>query len=377
MLQANLPERRLRVVHVALQLDTGGLEKLLVEFARHTDRDCFDLHFLCLGKRGRVADEIESCHWPVTALDAPEGLRPSLVLRLASFLHHVKADVLHTHNTKPLLYAAAAARLVGVRRVIHTRHGVVLTEGRWPVALFRIAASFADRIVCVSEDCARLSVQQGIGLSKVLRVWNGVDLTRFAYRGPALEGPAVMVGRLSPEKDLATLVRAAALVVRDDPSFRLEIAGDGKCRSELEALVDELQVRPCVRFLGEVRDVPAVLARASLFVMSSLTEGISLTLLEAMGCGLPVVTTRVGGNREVVAEGETGLLVPSQAPEALAAAILELRRSPERAVALGAAGRRRAQEHFSVRSMIRAYEGLYPGGRAPRLARAPRALQPE
>jgi glycosyltransferase involved in cell wall biosynthesis len=368
MLQATLPERRLRVVHVALQMDTGGLERLLVEFARHTDRNRFDLHFLCLGKRGRVADEIETCHWPVTAFDTPGGLRPALVLQLAAFFRHLRADVIHTHNTKPLLYAAAAARLAGVPRVVHTRHGQRLSEGRWPIAMLRMAAALADRVVCVSDDCARLSVQQGVAVSKVFTVWNGVDLAKFSYHGPTPGGPAVMVGRLSPEKDIGTLIRAAGLVLREDPSFRLEIAGDGACRAELEGVVDALGLRGCVRFLGEVRDVPGVLQRASLFALSSLTEGISLTLLEAMGCGLPVVTTRVGGNREVVAERETGLLVPPASPEALASAILELRRHPERAAAMGTAGRRRVEAHFSVRAMTGAYEDLYRGGRAPRRA---------
>ena len=113
----------------------------------------------------------------------------------------------------------------------------------------------------------------------------------------------------------------------EDPSFRLEIAGDGPCMADLRRMAGELGLAGCVHFHGQVRDVPALLARAGLFVLSSLTEGVSLTLLEAMACGLAVVATRVGGNPEVVADGATGLLVPPGDPAAPAHAMLRLRRN--------------------------------------------------
>src|SRR5205823_12324570 len=126
------------------------------------------------------------------------------------------------------------------------------------------------------------------------------------------------------EKDVATLLHAAALVVRQRPAFRLRIAGDGPCLPALRGLAKQLGLDDQVAFLGEVRDVAGLLATARLFVLPSLTEGISLTLLEAMSCGLPVVATRVGGNPEVIVDGQTGLLVPPGDPPALAAAILQL-----------------------------------------------------
>src|SRR5207253_10486932 len=138
------------------------------------------------------------------------------------------------------------------------------------------------------------------------------------------DGPVVMVARMSPEKDAESLVRAAALAARQLPAFRLEVAGDGACLPALKQLAAGLALGDHVRFLGEVRDVPALLARASLFVLPSQTEGISLTILEAMARGLPVVATCVGGNPEVVEDGRTGLLVPPRDPEALARGILRL-----------------------------------------------------
>jgi glycosyltransferase involved in cell wall biosynthesis len=350
--------RRLRIAHVVLQLDTGGMEKLLTEFARHANRDRFELGFISLTTRGTQAGDIEACGWPVQALGVPAGLKPGLVFRLARLFRDWKADVVHTHNNAPLLYAAPAARLVGAR-VVHTRHGQSFRAGRREKVGFRLACMLAHRVVCVSGDSARLSARDGVAWRRLRRVWNGIDLTRFDFRGPAEGGPAVMVARLSPEKGTEHLIRAVALVVRQRPDFRLEIAGNGRCLPELQALASKCGVSQQVRFLGEVRDVPAVLARASMFVLPSLSEGVSLTLLEAMARGLPVITTAVGGSPEVVEDGRTGFLVPPASPEALAEKILLLLSRPELGQALGLAGRRRVEEHFDVAGMMRQYERLY------------------
>ncbi len=351
--------RPLRVAHVTLQLDIGGMEKLLAEFARHTDRRRAHLHFVSLGGRGPVAEEIEACGWDVTTLDKGAGLKAGLVFRLAKLFRRWGVDVVHTHNNAPFLYAAPAARLAGVPCVVHTRHGRSFGASRRQTGATRLASLFVDRVVCVSEDSARLSAEEGIPRRKVRRLWNGIDLARFAYLGPQEGGPVVMVARLSPEKDAATLVRAAALAVRAEPSFRLEIAGDGACLPSLRALTTELGLDAHVRFHGAVRDVPALLARASAFVLPSISEGVSLTLLEAMARGLPVVATRVGGTPEVVLHEQTGLLVPPGDPAALAERLVSLLRDPARGRQLGLAGRRRVEESFSVTAMLRQYEELY------------------
>ncbi len=176
------------------------------------------------------------------------------------------------------------------------------------------------------------------------------------------------VARLTPEKDIATLLRAVALIAPHARNLRLEVAGDGPCMGELVKLVGELHLGERVRLLGQVREVPQLLARASLFVLPSRTEGLSLTLMEAMASGLPVLAARVGGNPEVVAEGTTGLLVPPGDPEALAEALLRLWHEPDLRQRLGQAGRQRALERFDVRRMVAEYERLYLGTRPQRLS---------
>ncbi len=351
-------DRPCRVFHLTLGLDVGGQEKLLVEFARHADRRKVDLHFVSLGTRGVLADDLEACGWPVTALGAPSGLRPALVLRLARLFRRGRADVVHTHDDRPNIHGAPAAKLVGAR-VVHTRHSQGSLLSRRQALLVALVSRFTDRFVCISRDSAAWAVRHGIPRRRVRTIWNGIDLGRFAYTGPCAGGPAVIVARLAPEKDVDTLLRAAATIVRACPDFRLEIAGDGPCRGDLERRAAERGLGECVRFLGAVRDVPALLARARLFVLSSLTEGISLTLLEAMARGLPVVATEVGGNVEVVRPGETGFLVPPQQPDQLAQTLLQLWLDPVLGARLGRAGRQRVEGLFDVRRMVAEYEALY------------------
>ena len=353
--------KRLRVVHVTGCLDLGGQEKLLVEFAKHADRDRFDLHFVSLSTRGTLADELEAHGWPVETLGLSTGLHPRLPWKLAKLLQTWGADIVHTHNERPLIYAAPAARLARVPRVIHTKHGRAVGNTRRQNMLIGLTARLVDRFVCVSDDCAELAIEQGVPAARVLALRNGIDTQQFAFAGPCPDGPAVIVARLCPEKDHATLLHAVSIVIRDAPDFRLQIAGAGPALTDLRQLAEELHLTDHVQFLGVVRDVPAILEQARVYVLSSSSEGISLTLLEAMARGLPVVATRVGGTPEVVADGVNGLLVPPRDPAALAAALLRLHRDAEFARRMGSAGRRQVEQRFDIRRMIARYERLYLG----------------
>jgi glycosyltransferase involved in cell wall biosynthesis len=348
-----------RIAHVALQLETGGMERLLADFARYADRRRFDLRFVALTSRGRVADEIEAAGFPVEVLGARPGVRPALTFRLARLFRDQRIDLVHTHNTRPLVYAGPAARLAGVGGVVHTRHGQRHRATPRQNLLFRLAGRCADRVVCVSEDSRRLCRQEGIAPGAISTIWNGIDRNRFRLTGPTSGGPALFVGRLSPEKDIPTLLRATAVVVANQPSFRLQIAGSGRCIGELATLAGSLGLDDHVEFLGDVADVPGLLGRASLFVLPSVTEGLPITVLEAMACGLPVVATRVGGTPEAVAEGQSGLLVEPGEPEQLARALLKVWSDVELAKQMGIAGHRRVEEHFDVRTMVSKYESLY------------------
>ncbi len=351
-----------RVAHISLGLEMGGMEKLLVEFARHADRARYQLHFVCLESRGKLADEVEALGWSVEALGKRPGVRPGLIVKLARLFRRLHIDVVHTHNEPACIYGVPAARLAGVPLVLNTRHGQGPVAGGRRDRLFSLAARLAGKVVCVSKDAAALSVRSGIAEQRITTIWNGIDTQKFPFHGPCPSGPAIVVARLAEGKNIDALIRAAALVREQIPQFRVRIVGDGSCRAALEVLAKELGLEKHVAFTGEADNVPEHLRQASMFVLPSLSEGVSLSLLEAMATGLPVVATSVGGNLEVVQEGETGFLVPVKQPALLAQAISRLAADPELACRLGTAGRRRVETTFEVRAMVRAYEDLYRNG---------------
>jgi sugar transferase (PEP-CTERM/EpsH1 system associated) len=365
MTQAVQPATVLRVAQVTLGLEMGGQERLLVEMAQHRDASRFKWTVIVLGQRGPLADALEAASVRVLALEEPDGFRAGLWWRLAALFRQEQFDVVHTHDDRPLVYGMPAAWWAGIPRLIHTHHHGRLASVRWQQRmLLRRAASFVQQFVCVSHDSARYVIEQGVPAARVKTLWNGIDLARFAYQEPCHDGSIVTVARLSPEKDIATLLHAARQVINHLPRARFEIAGDGPCRNQLTQLAKDLQLEKNVIFHGEVRDIPALLGRGRLFVLPSQSEGISLTLLEAMARGLPIVATQVGGNPELVVSGHTGLLVSPRDPMALAQAILQLNNAKV-ATQMGVAGRRRVEAYFDIREMIAAYEAIYSGQALP------------
>ncbi len=358
----NFPSgRRIRLCHVSLTLCTGGLERLLVDFARFHNVDQIDVEFLALGETGQPAADIEAIGRPVHRIDSSLLSKFTLVRELAAFFRSGKYDVVHTHNAFPHLYATIGARMAGIPTVVHTRHGRRFGQTWKERFHYSIGGKLCDRVVAVSDDTAALCKERGsFDHRKVTRIWNGVDLSRFNHRRVNHNDPvAITVARLSPEKDIATMLRATAIVVKHQPMFRLIIVGDGPERANLHGLANRLGISESVDFLGERNDVPELLSKAAFFVCSSRTEGVSLTLLEAMATELPVVATDVGGNPEVVIDGETGLLVPANDPETLAESMFSLLETPASWDPFGFAGRERVQEHFCIRSMVSQYEELY------------------
>ncbi len=350
--------RPLRVCHVSLTLKTGGLERILADLCRHHDRTQSAPEFLAIREVGRFADEIRNAGGVVHQLK-PAG-RWGQVAQMRRLFRDRQFDVVHTHNTYPHLYASIAARLAGVPVVVNTRHGQRAGHG-WKSRLqFRWASHLVNRIITVSDDAADLCIRvDGITSKKVQRIWNGIDLSDFAFAGPIERPVAISVARLSAEKDFPTLLRAVPKIVSQIPDFQLKIVGDGPERAGMEKLIEELGLGGCVQLLGERTDVPDLLREAGFFVSSSLTEGISLTLLEAMAVGLPIIATAVGGNPEIVVEGKTGHLVPSQNPIALAEAIVTICCQPSKWREMGKAGRERVAEYFDIRRMANDYEQLY------------------
>jgi len=353
----------IRIVHLVSTLGIGGQEMVILSLVRHMDRSRFTPVVFALSESGPLAERITGLGVDVEVIGNPGMSRWAKVRSLNTRLRAQRVDILHTHNPSPHQYGAAARLLGGVPALIHTKHGrnVLLSRaGQWAEL---VAGRLSDLIVPVSSDAAEVARQvERVPAHKLRVIRNGIaiDGAPVAHVLPEGRPPrAIHVARLNHIKDQVTLLRATRRVADQVPGFTLEIVGDGEMREPLHALARDLRLDDVVHFLGMRDDIPALLANADLFVLPSLSEGVAITLLEAMVAGLPVVASDVGGNREVVVPSLTGLLCPAGDTEALADAILETISDPVRARAWGRAGRDRAAREFNILRTVAAYEAAY------------------
>lgn len=365
------------VVHLVSTLGVGGQEMVILSLVEHMDRQRFNPVVLTLHEGGPLADRIRSLGVPVETVGAPGLTGLPLVRRLAARLKFHRADVLHTHNPAPHQHGAAARVLAGVPVLIHTKHGrnnFPTRARRWAEQL---AGRFSDLVVAVSSDSAEVArTIDRVPMRKLRVIHNGIaldDMPLATVGRPGRPPRAVHVARLNRIKDQATLLRAAKIVADRLPGFTLDIVGDGPMGDQVRSQSHDMGLDQVVHFHGMQDDVRPWLADSDLFVLSSLSEGVSITLLEAMAAGLPVVATDVGGNREVVREGETGTLVPVGDAAALADAMVAILVDPDRARRMGTAGRARVDSDFNIDRTVAAYQQAYLDllGRrsgAPRLA---------
>lgn len=298
--------------------------------------------------------------------------------RLYRFLRGSDYALVHTHTSKAGLVGRVAARLAGCRVIVHTVHGFAFHEGSSTLAvqcfsfLERIAAMLCDSIVTVSMFHRDWALKLGIGNpDKVTAIPNGIaeerilpDESSSAVKKSLSAGSGSLTilatGRLAPQKGLEYLLRAVPLLAERMPvPFRIVLAGDGPLRPELESLVAGLGVSDKVLFLGFRHDVGNLLTSCDLVVLPSLWEGLSISLLEAMAAGRPVITTFIGSNREATRDGEAALLVPPKDAAALAAAIVKLSTDRVYAEQLAARGREIYRSSYTEQLMVEKYRELY------------------
>jgi sugar transferase (PEP-CTERM/EpsH1 system associated) len=352
------------VAQVVLTLDPGGQEFLVIELAARLQAQGHRSPIIALSE-GALVDAARARGIETFALGKRPGFDVRLLWRLHRLLRQLRCDVIHTHNFGPLIYGALAGRSLNTP-VINTRHGrAALSTNRWIWKL-------TSHVVAVSQDARReLLRHNNLPATKVTVILNGIDVQ--SYRRARADDHSlrqslgiadedcvfICVARLSPEKGHDTLIDAFAVVLRAAPRSRLVIVGGGKMEAALKEQAERLGIGGCVHFLGFRDDVAAVLHSADAFVLASLMEGVSLTLLEAMAAGLPIVTTAVGGNPEVVVDGETGILVPARDAKSFAEGMRRICSDRTLAEELGQRGQARAFSQFDIGSMIDAYLAVY------------------
>ncbi len=361
----------LRVMHVMEAMHQGGAESLVLEHVRHAGPGIGTL--VCALNRGGPALEaaraLGARCFVLEKRRSPAGGWVAL-RRLAALLRAEDVSVVNGHNPTGGLFAVVAARLAGVPAV-RTEHSLHY-PGRHSVfypAIEPIATRLVRRVLCVCEAVRASHARRMPRLAgRFVTVANGISEApavrpRAALRAELGLAPdarvALTVGSLTPQKAQHVLLEAFARAARELPGASLLVAGEGRLRADLEARRDALGLGERVRFLGARADVPDLMEAADVFALSSVREGLSVTLLEAMRAGRAVVASRVGGNGEAVADGATGMLVPPGDALALAAALRVLLDDPDRAAALGLAGRRRWAGRFTAERMVRETEEIY------------------
>lgn len=361
----------IHVVHVLHSLEVGGTEHGVVNLINALG-DGFRHTVIAMTSSGPLARRLP----PDVALHAL-GKRPGMdggaVGRLVRLLWRLGPDIVHSRNWGAL-DAIVAGRLARVPTVIHGEHGREIADphglNRKRNRIRRLVAPLVTRFVTVSHDLQEwLTSTVGLPAAKVVTIHNGVDLARFSHEGReagrqalAVDDHTVLVGavgRLDPVKDHAGLLDAFASLDQSAIRIELVLVGDGPCRAALERRSQAADLAGRVHLLGERSDVATLLKGLDVYVLPSIAEGISNTILEAMATGLPVVATRTGGNPELVEDGVTGALVPIRNPAALAAALHAYVTNPRLRRLHGQAGRRRATDEFALERMASRYGDLY------------------
>ena len=367
------------IVHVLYRLDTGGMEQVAISVINHSGKR-YRHAIVALAGIGAMRNRIADPAVPCLSLDKKPGKDWGCHFRLWKVLRRLKPDIVQTYNIGTL-DVAPVAWLAGVRRVVHAEHGRDVADpdgtNRRYRAMRRWLQPFIARYVAVSADLENwLRGRVGIASRKVACIPNGIDIERYAGAAGSRElrpllgafAPpgtfvVVNVGRLDPVKNQAGLIAAFKLLCDSSPAtaarLRLVIVGEGACRNSLEAHIARLGLHDQVCLLGDRKDVPDILAECDVFALSSVAEGIPLTLLEAMAAGLPIVATRVGGVAEVVVDGVTGTLVEPGNPAVLAQALHGYMEDALRCGQHGDAGRQRVEQHFSLAAMLAGYTSLY------------------
>lgn len=366
------------VAHVMHRFDTGGLENGIVNLINHMPADAYRHAVIALTDITDFKNRIQRPDVQFFALNKQPGHVLWIYPQLYRLFRQLKPAIVHTRNLAAL-EATVPAWAARVPARIHGEHGrdVGDFDGtnkkcQW---IRRIYSPFVKHYIALSQDLAHyLTHSVGIGAKRVTQIYNGVDTSRFHPSSQRQDIPGSpfnkaglwlvgTAGRMQTVKNQTNLARAFVQAINAEPRLRerlrLVMVGDGPLRNESLAILESAGLAELAWLPGERKDIPDVMRGLDCFVLPSLGEGISNTILEAMASGLPVIATAVGGNPELVDDARTGHLVPAADPGALARAIIALALTPEKARAMGNAGRKRIEAQFSITAMIDSYQQIY------------------
>ena len=357
---------KIRIIHLIHQLGAGGAENGIINLANHIDRQRFEMAICAFVGKGSQTHRLGTDRIELFELNKRAGNDLKLPFLLFRLFRKWRPDIVHTHAWGTLCEGVLAAKVARIPIIIHGEHGTIQQTKRTRY-IQKSVWRMTDRVLSVSKYHAqKLARTVGFPVQRITVLPNGVDSDRFqrGNRGRSFVRKADdiligTVGRLVPVKNQMVLIDAFSKLCNQDFNIKLIIVGDGPLRHQLQTVAKDTGCADRIEFLGRRSDVPEIMRAMDIFVLSSYSEGMSNTILEAMSSGLPVVATAVGGNPELVLNGKTGLLVPTNDPEKLERALCLLIRHEEMRKEMGMRGRERVKKYFSLRGMIDNYEKLY------------------
>lgn len=377
--------QRIRIAHLQLLPLVTGVQRVSLDELIGLDRACFEPYLICQ-QAGPLSEAAARENIP--CLFVPDLVREisphhdwRALWRLRALFRTHAFDVIHTHSSKTGILGRLAGRLAGVPLVVHTVHGYAFPAARqrrerlFYLALEWYGARWCDAMIVLKEEDRNLAQQRlGVPADRLILLPNGVDTERFRPR-PATERHRLretllnlsadtvaigMVGRLWRQKNPACFVEAAARVVRDTRAqVRFFLIGDGELRASLEQHIAALCLGEQIRILGWREDMPELLPALDIFALPSRWEGLSLAILEALACGLPVVVSDIPGNRDLVEVDRDGLVFPDDDAAALAAALTRLVSDAESRRAFGRAGRVKVLRDYRLEQRIQYLRDFY------------------
>ncbi|AGA26786.1 glycosyltransferase [Singulisphaera acidiphila] len=368
-----MAETKMTVCQVLFTLMHGGAEVLAMRIARRLSGQ-FRMTFACLEGLGPLGEQLRSDGFDVQVFARRPGIDWRCASRLADLFHREHVDVVHAHQYGPFFYSALARHFGAHMPIVLTEHGRAFPDNTSRTHHFanRLLLRRRDRVAGVGCEVRRgLIDKEGFSAGRVQVIYNGIDLSPYAGEAPDREvvrreigvapGDLLVahVARLEAIKDHGTAIRTLEQLIRIQGNARLVIVGDGPEAGRIEAMIRDRGLEAHVRMLGHRLDVPKLLRAADLALLTSVSEGIPLSLIEAMAAGLPVVSTRVGGVPEVVEEGRTGFLAPAGDSVTLAGHLALLAGDRDLRTRLGRAGRERVWAMFSEDQMVASYIQIY------------------
>jgi sugar transferase (PEP-CTERM/EpsH1 system associated) len=369
-----MADRKIKIMHVIDSLGIGGMERVVIDVANGLDAVRFEQTICCLSRRGEAANFLRG---GVRCIDLAKGDKADrlMPLKIARVIRQEQPDIVHSQSWSGVDTGLARLMTPGIK-LVHSEHGrhvpYIHAESLKRRIARRCLYHLADSVFAISAEVREFYCREsGFPAERMAVIPNGIDIRRIDEadrRGVRqefgfIESDFVIgtVARLDATKDTHTLVRAFAQLHHAQPDSRLKllIVGDGAERTNLESFVGKQELNHAVVFTGLRHDVPRLLGAMNVFSLSSLSEGMPLTVMEAMAARLPVVATNVGALPELVEESATGFLTEPEDAAGLAERLRKLYQNPEMANLFGTNARRKVEQEFSLDRMLRRYANLY------------------